>query len=471
VSYRREDRDFTPTNPSISSTAACVAVTAAASRCHHHQSLVYIHPPICKLSDLIVRPLLSLLVIVRQVMSRFILHQKSSRLHLEVLDLLSRRQQNKKMMMMMTMRVGSIRGVRRPLSATSGAGYGNSARKVMNTSCPHHQSALKHNKTLSSWSWLSSNDDVFMGGRYVDGIDSYLLDRRYTRKGKRDTQHDEVNNRNNDFSGRISVRWVSNRVDTKTKTKHKEDGIEEGVTSISRSSSIHDDDDDAPASKLSISSPPTVWEQVQSVPNIITLTRLASTPVLCYWIIQGDYYLATCGFVAAALSDGLDGYLAKYHGGGTVLGTYLDPLADKVLVNSLGVSLWYAGILPTPLVIVWAMKDIILFCGTGWYLYQEQHTVNFVSNSAGTKPLTVTPTVLGKASTGLQFATLSVGILSPVVGPDVLPPEVLHNLCWITGFTTVASVLSYTGRSGFKVERSSDEDQSEHHETKEKKKS
>lgn len=161
------------------------------------------------------------------------------------------------------------------------------------------------------------------------------------------------------------------------------------------------------------------------------------------------------GCCAAALSDGLDGYVAKHHGGATTLGTYLDPLADKALVNGLGLSLWYAGILPTPLVVVWAAKDLILLGGTGWYLYQEQRTVNFFSNSVATKPLMVTPTTLGKANTVLQFATLALGIVSPVAGPDVLPLIVLQSLCWVSGFTTVGSVFSYMGKSGIKTTMSS----------------
>mmetsp|Transcript_52057 Transcript_52057/g.125656 ORF Transcript_52057/g.125656 Transcript_52057/m.125656 type:complete len:352 (-) Transcript_52057:33-1088(-) len=197
--------------------------------------------------------------------------------------------------------------------------------------------------------------------------------------------------------------------------------------------------------------PSTVWEQAQSVPNMITLSRLASTPLLCYWIVNGHYNLALYGLVAAAFSDGLDGYIAKNHCGGTVLGTYLDPLADKFLVNGLGCALWYAGILPTPLVCVWALKDILLLGGTGWYLYKEQHTVNFLSNSVATKPLTVTPTFLGKANTGLQFATLSIGVVSPVFGPDIIPPEMFSKLCWVTGIITVASLFSYTGKSGIKT--------------------
>ena len=202
--------------------------------------------------------------------------------------------------------------------------------------------------------------------------------------------------------------------------------------------------------------PQTAWKQLQSLPNIITLTRMASTPILCYWIVQEHYTMALYGCLFAAISDALDGYFAKHHGMSTVLGTYLDPIADKVLVNGLAISLWYTGILPTPLVALWATKDFILLAGTGWYLYKEQHTINFFDMSIATKPLTVTPTTLGKANTGLQFATLAVGIISPVV--TTLPPSLLPSLCWVTGITTVGSVLSYTGQAGIKMTQEQQKD-------------
>lgn len=204
-------------------------------------------------------------------------------------------------------------------------------------------------------------------------------------------------------------------------------------------------DDDAP-----VQSPPTVWEQLRSVPNMITLSRLASTPVLCYWIINDEPKLAVVGCALAGLSDILDGYIAKHHGGGTVLGTYLDPFADKFFINSLAISLWYSGILPAPLVGLWATKDALLLGGMGWYIYREQRTINFFKNSIHTKPLMVTPSPLGKANTMLQFATLATGILTPAVPPELLQPVVLQSLCWVTGASSIITTFSYAAGSGFK---------------------
>jgi cardiolipin synthase len=212
-----------------------------------------------------------------------------------------------------------------------------------------------------------------------------------------------------------------------------------------------DETDNDPKHDTHAETQPTVWEQLKSVPNIITLTRLASTPLLCYWIVNDEPNLAIVGCLLAGISDVLDGYIAKNHGGSTVLGTYLDPFADKFFINSLAVSLWYSEILPGPLVFLWASKDFILLGGMGWYLYREQRTINIFSNSIHTKPLTVTPSTLGKANTGLQFATLAIGILAPVVPPEFLQPVVLQSLCWVTGASSIITTLSYAaGGQGFK---------------------
>lgn len=64
----------------------------------------------------------------------------------------------------------------------------------------------------------------------------------------------------------------------------------------------------------------TVWQQIQSPPNLITLTRMASTPFLAYWIVSEQYAMAIGGCTLAAISDYLDGYLAKHYGWTTVLG-------------------------------------------------------------------------------------------------------------------------------------------------------
>jgi cardiolipin synthase len=157
---------------------------------------------------------------------------------------------------------------------------------------------------------------------------------------------------------------------------------------------------------------------------------MASTPLIAYWVVSENYTFAIWGCVLAAISDGLDGFLAKQFGWSTVVGTYLDPLADKILINTLGISLWYSGILPMPLIVVWAAKDVILLSGTAWHVYQNHQSINFFSTSVAQKPLKVTPSTMAKVNTVLQFATLGVAIVTPMT---IMTPVVLNSLWYVDG--------------------------------------
>ncbi len=71
-----------------------------------------------------------------------------------------------------------------------------------------------------------------------------------------------------------------------------------------------------------------------TLPNFITLLRLAVLPFFLYAISVGRYDIALALFVAAGISDGIDGYLARRFQMKSALGAYLDPIADKLLLMS-----------------------------------------------------------------------------------------------------------------------------------------
>jgi cardiolipin synthase len=165
--------------------------------------------------------------------------------------------------------------------------------------------------------------------------------------------------------------------------------------------------------------------QLKSPPNIITSTRILCTPILSHLIISEQYELALYGCLMAGASDALDGFLARHLNMKTVLGSYLDPLADKALINVLAVSLWYVHILPAPLVLLWGLRDVGLVVGS--YLHVQQNTSQgkWVIDPV-TTPLQVQPTTISKVNTALQFLTLSVALIQPVYGTDPMIVESLR---------------------------------------------
>ena len=100
-----------------------------------------------------------------------------------------------------------------------------------------------------------------------------------------------------------------------------------------------------------------------SLPNLISIARLMAVPVMIYLILNGYYLAAFWLFVAAGVSDAIDGYLAKALGQETVLGSYLDPLADKALLVSVYVTLGHVNLLPSWLVIMVVFRDLIIVGG------------------------------------------------------------------------------------------------------------
>ena len=204
-----------------------------------------------------------------------------------------------------------------------------------------------------------------------------------------------------------------------------------------------------------------ILSQLQSIPNLITTTRILFTPYLSYLILTDQYTLALYGCALAGFSDFVDGYIAKNYGGGTVLGTYLDPLADKILINTLALSLAFAQlhpgdsdttivmnetILPLWCVLTWVSRDILLI----YFSYRaaaiaakgRDHNVADPSRT----PLKVDPTMISKMNTLLQFATIGCGI---GVGLDMVSLPVVHGLCYATTITTVMSGIHYywTGKA------------------------
>jgi cardiolipin synthase (CMP-forming) len=127
-----------------------------------------------------------------------------------------------------------------------------------------------------------------------------------------------------------------------------------------------------------------------SLPNLITLARILLVPVMVWAIAAEQMKLAFVLFVAAGISDGVDGFLAKRFGMATEVGAYLDPLADKVLIVSIYVSLGIVEAIPRWLVILVVSRDILIVGGImlSWVLGN---------------PITIKPATVSRLNTVAQI--------------------------------------------------------------------
>jgi cardiolipin synthase len=96
------------------------------------------------------------------------------------------------------------------------------------------------------------------------------------------------------------------------------------------------------------------------VPNTITVGRLILVPLLIFLLMRGDYGWALLAFTVAGLSDGVDGYLARRFKLESNLGGFLDPIADKVLMVSVYVTLALLGQLPVWLAFLVVARDFLI---------------------------------------------------------------------------------------------------------------
>ncbi len=167
-----------------------------------------------------------------------------------------------------------------------------------------------------------------------------------------------------------------------------------------------------------------------NIPNSLTLLRILLIPVYIGCMTYGRFGWALAVLLLAGLTDALDGPIARRMNQRTQLGTFLDPLADKLLLTSSFVSLSVLHLVPSWLVILVVSRDVILLLGT---------TVAHLMNS----PIDITPTFLGKGTTLLQLSYVLLVLLFTWRGQTLAP---LAPLMIVMVTFTLASGLHYLYR-------------------------
>lgn len=133
--------------------------------------------------------------------------------------------------------------------------------------------------------------------------------------------------------------------------------------------------------------------QLGTIANQLTLMRLVFVPFVIINVVDGNYGWALALFVAAGFSDGLDGLLARMLKQQTLLGEYLDPIADKLLLSSMFLVLSFMHRIPWRFTIVVFTRDIGILIVSA-VLYAAVGLRNF------------RPSIFGKLNTGAQIGAI-----------------------------------------------------------------
>ena len=165
-----------------------------------------------------------------------------------------------------------------------------------------------------------------------------------------------------------------------------------------------------------------------NLPNMITIARLVMVPVAVWLIADGYMAAAFCVFVAAGVSDAVDGFIAKRFDMRTELGTYLDPIADKALLVSIYVTLTVKAEIPLWLTILVVSRDLLI---VGAFL------LSWILDS----PLEARPLMISKGNTFAQilFVILVLADLAFGLGLEVLRIALIY----LVAALTVGSAAAY----------------------------
>lgn len=167
---------------------------------------------------------------------------------------------------------------------------------------------------------------------------------------------------------------------------------------------------------------------LRHLPNLISAARIVLVVPIIWSLLNRDFSLAIWLFLIAGASDGLDGFLAKHYGWSSRLGGILDALADKLLLVSTFVCLWWLGIFPWWLVLSVLARDLVIVTGAVVYNYRIE----------AVQP---EPSMISKLNTVLQIALAAVGVIE--LGFGGVPVWLMQTLIWSVMLTILLSGGDY----------------------------
>ena len=172
----------------------------------------------------------------------------------------------------------------------------------------------------------------------------------------------------------------------------------------------------------------TVW----TLPNRLSIIRILFIPVIVYFIStqEDGLLLASCLlFIIAGITDGLDGYLARKMGLTSRLGVYLDPIADKLLVSSVLITLTYYHQVPLWVTLILVGREFLINGLRAFYAMEG---------------IAVYPSSSGKIKTALQLTGISFLLFNVSNAPmDALINRIGLVIIYIALFFSIYSAVDY----------------------------
>ncbi|MFL6198150.1 MAG: CDP-alcohol phosphatidyltransferase family protein [Thermoanaerobaculia bacterium] len=172
-----------------------------------------------------------------------------------------------------------------------------------------------------------------------------------------------------------------------------------------------------------------------TIPNLISVLRMGLVPLFIIAVLEGQSLRALLLFLAAGLTDALDGFIARFANQQSLLGAYLDPIADKILLTSAYIALTIPSLnhgvqIPVWITVLVIARDLLMVA-VALILYLAVGVRKFP------------PSILSKINTAAQVAAVLVVLLSALL-PDL--ESIATTLLYLVAVLTVSSGLHYVIR-------------------------
>ncbi|HYD03144.1 MAG TPA: CDP-diacylglycerol--glycerol-3-phosphate 3-phosphatidyltransferase, partial [Alphaproteobacteria bacterium] len=181
--------------------------------------------------------------------------------------------------------------------------------------------------------------------------------------------------------------------------------------------------------------------KVWTIPNILTIVRILSAPFLFFLFLTDRYFLGIILIVFAAITDLLDGYIARRYNMGSSIGQTLDPIADKIMIFTLIILSIIKFNFPIWLSIIIVSRDIMILLGGLLLIALNRNNRILLS-----------PNIYGKISTFTQFTTIGIYLFAKISGLYAQHSTIIIILLYLTCIITVLSGLLYIIK-GYKIFR------------------